>query len=215
LDSALAQTYPVDIVAIDEGAANLAILKSYEGKHPERFTIVHRGDKSALNAALDFTCTRPTPRHPYVAFLKPGDLWEPTFVEQCVKTLEEDKYHGKLSQHAGAAYKGYQGVTCDKLLLRPLNPSLVVMSAHVAGKRCEGGTPNIHDLLLQIRESGPFLWIGNDKSKRRESLPELRVGLRVNYRAARRDRHMYRYHSFALRAMAIYSKMILRTISGH
>jgi glycosyltransferase involved in cell wall biosynthesis len=103
LDSALAQTYPVSIVAVNDGSTDntKSVLDNYVSAHSiTAYHIPNGGVANARNYGIERTETK------YICCLDADDALEPTFIETLVPVLESDR-------SLGIAYTSLRAVTPD------------------------------------------------------------------------------------------------------
>ena len=92
IDSALAQTHPVDIIIVNDGSTDdsWAIINEYAQKHANITAInqENAGVAVARNKGISISNSK------YIACLDADDALQPTFIESLVPTLESDRSLG-------------------------------------------------------------------------------------------------------------------------
>ena len=92
IDSALAQTYPVDIIIVDDGSTDnsWAVINEYAQKHDNVRAIQQEnaGVAVARNKGISLSDSK------YICCLDADDAIKPTFIESLIPTLEQDRSIG-------------------------------------------------------------------------------------------------------------------------
>lgn len=104
IESALSQTYPCEIIVVDDGSEDnsAAVAEEYAGKHGNVHVI--RQDNRGVAAARNAGIERSTGK--YVVCLDADDAIKPTFVDSLLPALESDR-------SLGIAYTGLWYITPD------------------------------------------------------------------------------------------------------
>lgn len=102
IDSALAQTYPVEVIVVDDGSTDdtAAVLADYAQRGVTVYHIPNSGVAQARNYGIERSTAK------YIACLDADDALQPRFIEALVPTLEADR-------SIGIAYSGLQYVLPD------------------------------------------------------------------------------------------------------